>query len=200
MITAEATARRTSDLANIHISGQTVRRRLRDSGLRARRPVVGSIRIQRHRTRPARLASARTHRPWRLHTWQHILFSDEFRFSLRFSDGCYRRRGERFTDQCVYESDRFGGGSVMVWAGIYHDGRTQLKIVQGTLNAVKYRDDILDPIVLPFLQHRNFYHVFQHDNARCHVVRVCQDFMNENHIHVLPWPALSADLSTIAHL
>jgi transposase len=78
MITAEATARRTSDLANIHISGQTVRRRLRDSGLRARRPVVGSIRIQRHRTRPARLASARTHRPWRLHTWQHILFRDEY--------------------------------------------------------------------------------------------------------------------------
>jgi hypothetical protein len=30
----------------------------------------------------------------------------------------YRRRRERFTDQCVYESDRFGGGSVMVWAGI----------------------------------------------------------------------------------
>ena len=57
----------------------------------------------------------------------------------------------------MYESDRFGGGSVMVWAGICHDGRTQLKIVQGTLIAVKYRDDILDPIaLLPFLQQRNF--------------------------------------------
>ena len=64
----------------------------------------------------------------------------------------YRRRGEHFTDQCVYELDRFGGESVMVWVGICHDGRTQLKIFQGILNAVKYRDDILDPIVLPFLQ------------------------------------------------
>jgi len=27
----------------------------------------------------------------------------------------YRRRGEHFADQCVYESDRFGAGSVMVW-------------------------------------------------------------------------------------
>jgi hypothetical protein len=37
--------------------------------------------------------------------WQHILFSDESRFSLRFSDGrcrVYHRSGERFTDQCVY--------------------------------------------------------------------------------------------------
>ena len=59
----------------------------------------------------------------------------------------------------MYESDRFGGGSVMVWAGICHDGRTQLKIVQGTLNTVKYRDDSPDPIVLPFLQQRNFDHV-----------------------------------------
>ena len=29
-----------------------------------------------------------------------------------------------FTDQCVYELDRFGDGSVMVRAGICHDGRT----------------------------------------------------------------------------
>jgi hypothetical protein len=86
----------------------------------------------------------------------------------------------------VYQTDRFGGGSVMVWAGICHNGRTQLKIVQGTLNAVKYRDDILDPIDLPFLQQQNFDHVFQHDNARCYVVRVCQDFLNQNHIRVFP--------------
>ena len=70
----------------------------------------------------------------------------------------YCRRGERFTDQCVYESGRFGGGSVMVCAGICHGGRTQFKIVQGTLHAVKYRDGILDPIVPPFLQQLNFDH------------------------------------------
>ena len=159
------------------------------------RPVVGPILKQCNRT--TRLAWARARRRWGLHTWQHIHFSDESRFSLPLTDRRYRvyyRRGERFTDQCVYESDRFGGGSVMVWAGICHVGRTQLKIVQGTLNAVKYRDDILDPIVLTFLQQRNFDHVFQYVNARCHVTRVCQDFLNQNHIRDLPWPALSPDL------
>ena len=76
---------RTPALANVRISEQTVSRRLRESGLRARHPVVGPILKQRHRT--ARLAWARAYRRWRLHTWQLILFSDEFRFSLRFSDG-----------------------------------------------------------------------------------------------------------------
>ena len=111
--------------------------------------------LQRHRT--ARLALDRARRRWRLHAWQHILFSDESRFSLRFSDGrdhVYRRRGERFTDQYV-----------MIWTVICHYGRTQLKIIQGTLSAVKYRDD---------------------DNARCHLARVCQEFLNQNHVRVLP--------------
>ena len=48
----------------------------------------------------------------------------------------------------------------MVWARICHDGRTLLKIVQGTLNVVIYRDDILDPIVRPFLQQRNLITTF----------------------------------------
>ena len=43
MITAEDTARRTSGLANVRISGQTIRRRLRESGLQVRRLVVGPI-------------------------------------------------------------------------------------------------------------------------------------------------------------
>jgi hypothetical protein len=46
MITAKDTARGTPGLANIRISGQTVRRRLRESGLRARRPMVGPINKQ----------------------------------------------------------------------------------------------------------------------------------------------------------
>ena len=32
------------------------------------------------------------------------------------------------------------------------------------------------------------------------MARVCQDFLNQNHIRVLPWPALSPDLSPIEHL
>jgi hypothetical protein len=94
----------------------------------------------------------------------------------------------------VYESDHSGGGRFRIWAELCHDGRTQLKIVQGTFNAVKYRIDMLGLIVLSFLLQRNFDHVFQHDNARC------QDFLNQNQIRVPPWPMLSPDLSPIEYL
>ena len=82
------------------------------------RLVVGRIIKQHHRT--AKLAWAHARRRWRLHTWQHILFSDESRFSLRFSDGryrVYRRRGNRFTDQCVCVSPTVLEPEVL-WSGM----------------------------------------------------------------------------------
>ena len=43
-------------------------------------------------------------------------------------------------------------------------------------------------------------HVFQHGIPRCYVARVCQYFLNQNHTRFLPWPTLSPDQSTIAHV
>jgi hypothetical protein len=58
----------------------------------------------------------------------------------------------------------------------------------------------LAPIVLPFIRTHNFNHVFQQDNARCHISRVAKNFLNDNLIRTLPWPALSPDLHPIEHL
>jgi transposase len=124
-------------------------------------------------------------------------------FCLKFSDGrerVYRRRGERFSDACVLETDRIGGGSVMICGGINHVERTDLKVIDGNLNAARYRDEIRAPIVLPFLRRHRFSHVFQQNNARCHITGVSMDFLNDNHICTLPWPALSPDLNPIEHL
>ena len=73
----------------------------------------------------------------------------------------------------------------MVWGGICHTGRTELKVIDGTLNAVRYRDDILARIVLPFIRNNGFHHTFQEDNARCHVARICKEFLERNNIRVL---------------
>ena len=111
-VTAVHTARLTVGRTNVRISDQTVRNRLHQCGLRARRPLKGSTLKQHHRA--ARLQWGHTWLRWNRNTWQNILFSDESRFCLKFSDGwarVYRRRGECFSDACVLETDRFGGGS-----------------------------------------------------------------------------------------
>jgi hypothetical protein len=54
----------------------------------------------------------------------------------------------------------------MVWGGISHVGKTNLKIVVGNLNVIRYRDEILAPIVLPFIRTHHFNHIFQQDSVR----------------------------------
>ena len=86
----------------------------------------------------------------------------------------------------------------MVWAGIMAHRRTDLVFINGTLNAQKYRQDILARHVVPFIRANGG--TVQQDNARPHVARDNMDYLRRNNIDVLPWPALSPDLSPIEHL
>ena len=178
----------------------TVRNRLHSARLKAHRPYVGVPLTARHRQ--ARVDWSRIRRRWTRRQWNDVLFSDESRFNLSFSDSrirVWRRRGERLDAVNVVERDRYGGGNVMVWAGIYYHGKTELVTVPGTLTAQRYCDEIVRPVVVPFMQQRNVG-IFQQDNARPHSARLTQDVLRRNNINVLPWPAKSPDLSPIEHL
>ena len=134
--------------------------------------------------------------------WTRVLFSDESRFNLTHHDGgirVFRRRGERFADNCLIERDRFGDGSVTVWSGIMDRRKTNLIVVQGNLNAQGYINQILQPEAVAFLQ-RHGPAILMHDNARPHVPRICPQFLNRNNINVLPWPAVSTDMNPIEHI
>ena len=85
-----------------------------------------------------------------------MLFTDDSRFCLTRGDGrirVYRRRNERYTEVCTLERDRFGGPAqpVMVWGDVSQHYRIEL-VIAGNLNTVRYREDILLPHVVPFLQ------------------------------------------------
>ncbi len=43
-----------------------------------------------------------------------------------------------------------GGGGVMVWAGVCYAQQIQIHFIDGILNAQRYRDENLRPIVVPF--------------------------------------------------
>ncbi len=198
--TATRTAAATIGLHNQRISAQTVRNRLREAHLHARRPHrCLDLTAVRHRNR---LEWANAHIRWCLALWRGVLFTDESRFSLYRADGrqrVWRRVGERFADVNVVDRVAHGGGGVMVWAGICYGQRTQVYFIDGILNAQRYRDEILRPIVVPFL-HDHHLMLQQHDNARPHVARICTQFLEAENIPVLAWPAYSPDMSPIEHV
>ena len=130
------------------------------------------------------------------------MFTDESRFSIQFNDGrvrVYRRPGERFADVNVRQRHWFGGGSVMVWGGISIHHRTPLYVVDGNLTGIRYLNEIIRPLVLPGLQQIGGGAVLQDDNARPHRARVVTDFLRQQGIARMDWPAYSPDLAPIEH-
>jgi hypothetical protein len=66
------------------------------------------------------------------------------------------------------------------------------------LNAQRYRDEILRPIVVPLIWRNHL--MFQHDNAQPHVAMICIQFQEFENVSVFTWPAYSLDMSPIQHV
>ncbi|KAI4888054.1 hypothetical protein NFI96_003401 [Prochilodus magdalenae] len=178
------------------------RNRPHEGGLRARRPVVGPVLTGQHRR--ARLAFATEHQNWQICHRRLVLFTDESRFYLSTCDRrdrLWRRRGECYAACNIIQHDWFGGGSVMVWGGISLEGRTDLyRLDNGTLTAIRHRDEILGPVVRPYAGAVGPGFLLVHNNARPHVARVCRQFLENEGIDTIDWPTGSPDLNPIEHL
>nr|KAG5690076.1 hypothetical protein BaRGS_016384 [Batillaria attramentaria] len=82
----------------------------------------GPVLTVRHRQ--ARLQWAQGHLNWNNVRWQNVLFSDESRFCIDHADGrvrVWRRRGDRYADNCVVENNAWSGPSLMLWGAIGHN-------------------------------------------------------------------------------
>lgn len=200
--TATQLSRNLYNATGTSISRITVTQRLHAGGLYARRPVVCIPLTVNHKK--ARLAFCREHLSWTEAGWGRVLFSDESRFSLD-SDSrrvlIWREPGSRYQPSNIVEKDHYGGGGLMVWAGIMADGRTDLHVFdRGTLTGQRYRDEILAPYVRLFRGAYGPNFLFMDDNARPHRAQLVDDYLESENIQRLEWPAMSPDLNPIEHV
>ncbi|GFV28168.1 transposable element Tcb1 transposase [Trichonephila clavipes] len=76
----------------------------------------------------------------------------------------------------------------MIWGSNRYHTRTPLVRIVGTLNSQRYISEVLEPVVLPYVQGLPTA-IFQQDNARPHVARIVQRFFVNHQIEFLPWLA-----------
>ncbi|GBN66041.1 Transposable element Tc3 transposase [Araneus ventricosus] len=136
--------------------------------------------------------------------WATVLFTDKSRFSLNTDSRCtfiWLEPGTRYLPSNVREIDHYGGGGLMVWAGIMLNGRTPLHVFErGTVTGVRYKDEILEPYVRLFRGEVRPEFILMDDNARPHRALLVDEFLESEDIRRMDWPARYPDLNPIEHV
>ncbi|GFX15914.1 transposable element Tcb1 transposase [Trichonephila clavipes] len=120
--------------------------------------------------------------------WKEVVFTDESRIRPQHHDDqirVWRHRGERMLYSCVMHRLTGPAQGIIVWGGIGYHSCTPLVRITGTLNCQRCISEVLEPIVLPYLQGFATA-IFQQDNARPHVARIVQRFFVNHQVELLP--------------
>ncbi|GFU78225.1 transposable element Tcb1 transposase [Trichonephila clavipes] len=151
-VTSRNIAQHIESVTHHSVSARIIRRRLQQSCLSARRPLLGLPLTQSHRRLRHQWYYER--RVW-ASEWNEVVFTDESRICLQLHDGrirVCRHRGERMLNSCVMHHHTGPAPGIMVWGGIGYHYRLPLVHITGTLNSQRYISDVLEPVVLPYLQ------------------------------------------------
>ncbi|KAI4901531.1 hypothetical protein NFI96_009958 [Prochilodus magdalenae] len=115
------------------------------------------------------------------------------------TDWQIRRRGARCA--ASHMKSRFHTEAVNVWGGISLEDHTALHVLaRGSLTAIRYRDEILRPLVRPYAGAVGPGFLLMQDNSRPHVAGVCQQFLQDEGIEAMDRPARSPDLNPLEHI
>lgn len=120
------------------IGVHTIRRRLCEAGLMARRSAKKPLRNW-----------AKKYSNWTPRDWQRVIFSDESKFNLFGSDGIQyvrRRKGERVKENCLLRNVKHPGGQ-MIWGCFSYHGLGELAFVKGTVNSETYKKNTNQPLI-----------------------------------------------------
>ena len=121
-----------------------------------------------------RLAWARDHVTWTQNDWALVLFTDESRFCVDFTD----RRAR-------------------IWR---MPNKTDLHVIDnGTLAALRYVNEIFDVYVRPYAGAVGENCILMDDNARAHRARITDQYLEQATIVRMEWPGRSPDLNPIEH-
>ncbi|GFT73328.1 transposable element Tcb1 transposase [Trichonephila clavipes] len=163
-VTSRTIAQHIESVTHHSVSARTIRRRLQQSGLSARRPLLGLPLAKNHRRLRRQWCDER--RMWASER-NEVVFTDESRICLQHHDDrirVWRNRGERMLNSCVMHCHTGPAPGIMVWGGIRYHSHTPLVPIAGTLNSQRYISEVLEPVVLPYLQGLATA-IFQQDSA-----------------------------------
>ena len=183
------------------VSKRTVQRKLHSLGYH-RRVVKKKIRI-REVNRVKRLAWCKANRNKTVGDyWKQVIFSDECKVEIGNNHKVYvwRKAGEEWDRDCL-RTPVVKRLSLMIWGCITYNGIGLISVLNGNMNAQNYLDVLENNLWPIFARHfPNQPYIFQDDNAPIHRAHIVNNYMEENNVTTMEWPAQSADLNIIENV
>lgn len=198
MRSTRSVARRFNHHRGKDISHETVRKILKESGLKPHRHQ--KVPKLSEKQKKSRLAFAKKYSK---HDWSKTLFTDEKHFLLypppnSRNDVVWDEAGVSYQAEVVKHSP-----TVRVWGGISQRGPTDLIEYHSTVDTEQYIDILekAQPSITRLFGNRSF--CFQQDGATAHTSKRTQDWIKKNFKHFIPkedWPGNSPDLNPIENI
>lgn len=128
--------------------------------------------------------------------WNKIVFSDESRVSSyrQWRRLVYRQDNTAYQAKHICATVRHNGASALFWGAMSVRGVGPLVHITERMTSDVYVDILARNLKLP----RGW--IFQHDNDPKHTARRTKEWLKNQKIRTLDWPANSPDLNPIEHL
>jgi transposase len=198
------------DITNIAVSIQTIRRRLREAGIR--KWYAEKRALLNKRQAAERLEWAREHRHWARDDFDKVLWTDES--LVKKDNDCRRKRvfrrqntTEKYAPKNIQGKKKGGGPSQMVWGCFVGNRLGPLFMVENIIKKEVYIH-LLAESLLPFIDllHEEGIHevIFQQVNASSHTAAITSKWLKtmaqQLGFTIMQFPVNSPDLNPIENV
>lgn len=185
----------------IHVSHASVKNYLNAINIFAFSPIKKPLLSKKHIQK--RYEASRRWIKMSEDTVKSIIFSDESKFNLFYSDGSipvWRQPKTGHKTENICPTVKFGGGSVMVWGCFSYFGKGRLHFIDGIMDSAAYCNILSTHLFASANAMGLESFLFMQDNDPKHKSKLTSEFLAENEVELLDWPAQSPDMNPIENL